>query len=110
MASYATQEAWAATRSAFNTKVGPGARPNVSRITWYDNPSGAPIPGRYAAADYGVAYPSNGFTCGYVMWLRQADGGYMVVREEEAQVTPDSVAKLSAEQVANMRVQLRCRD
>lgn len=110
MASYRTPEAWAATRDAFNAQVGPGAQPNVARITWYDNPAGAPVPGRYAAADYGVAYPSHGFTCGYVMWLRQADGGYLIVREEEAQITPDDVAHLSAEQVASMRVQVRCRD
>lgn len=110
MASYGAPEGWAATRDSFNAQVGSGAKPNVARITWYDNPAGAPVPGRYAAADYGVAYPSNGFTCGYVMWLRQADGGYLIVREEEAQVTPDNVAQLSAEQVASMRVQLRCRD
>jgi hypothetical protein len=110
MASHVSPDAWTAARNAFNAQVGPGATANVVRITWYDNPAGAPVHGRYAAADYSVAYPSAGFTCGYVMWLRQADGGYLIVREEEAQVTPDNVAHLSAEQVATMRVQLRCRD
>lgn len=110
MASYASPDTWVAARSAFNAQVGPGATTGVARITWYDDPAGAPVPGRYAAADYGVAYPSEGFTCGYVMWLRQADGGYLIVREEEAQVAPDSVADLSAEQVASMRQQLHCRD
>lgn len=110
MASYATPETWAATRSAFNAKVGPGAETDLARITWYDNPANAPVHGRYAAVDYGVAYPSQGFTCGYVVWLRQADGGYLIVREEEAQATPDIVASLSPEQVASMRTQLQCRD
>lgn len=110
MASYATPEAWAATRSTFNAKVGPGAETNLARITWYDNPTNAPVQGRYAAVDYGVTYPSRGFTCGYVVWLRQADGGYLIVREEESQATPDNIANLSLGQVANMRVQLQCRD
>ncbi|MGY1457922.1 DUF4019 domain-containing protein [Luteimonas sp. A534] len=110
MASYATPEEWAATRSAFNAKVGPGAETRLVRTTWYDNPANAPSLGRYVAVDYGVTYPSQGFTCGYVMWLRQADGGYLIVREEKAQVTPDNVAGLSPEQVASMRAQLMCRD
>lgn len=110
MASYASPEAWAANRSALNAKLGPGAETTVARITWYDNPANAPALGRYAAVDYGVSYPSNGFTCGYVVWLRQADGAYLVVREEEAQVTPDSIVNLSPEQVAGMRAQLQCRD
>lgn len=110
MASYAAPAAWAKARAVFNDEAGPGAEPNVVRITWYDNPSNAATPGRYAAADYRVDYPSDAFTCGYVVWLRQADGGYLAVREEEAQATPAVIADLSAEQRLAMRAQLQCRD
>lgn len=110
MASYAAPAAWAKARGAFNAEAGPGAEPDVVRITWYDNPSHAATPGRYAAADYRVDYPSDAFTCGYVIWLRQADGGYLAVREEEAQATPAVIADLSAEQRLAMRAQLQCRD
>lgn len=110
MASYTSPEVWKDTRTSFTAKVGPGAQPTVVRITWYDDPQGAPTPGRYVAADYRVDYPSEAFTCGYVVWLRQADGGYLIVREEEGQATPDLLANLSPEQRLQMRAQLQCRD
>lgn len=105
-----TLAAWREGRTTFNALAGPGARAEVVRLTWYDNPQGAPSPGRYVAADYRVDYPSRAFTCGYVMWLRQGDGNYLVVREEEALGTPDIVVNLSPEQTAQLRAQVQCRD
>jgi len=110
MASYASAEAWKEARSALNAKLGPGGEAVVVRIAWYDNPQNASTHGRYAAADYRVDYPSEAFTCGYVVWLRQSDGDYLVVREEEGQATPDVIADLSPEQRLMMRAQLQCRD
>lgn len=110
MAGYASPEAWKEARSALNAKLGPGADPAVVRITWYDNPQNAPTHGRYAAADYRVDYPSDAFICGYVVWLRQSDGGYLVVREEEGQAPPEVITGLSPEQRLAMRAQLQCRD
>lgn len=105
-----TPAAWREGRTAFNAQAGPGARAAVVRLTWYDNPQSAPILGRYVAADYRVDYPSRAFTCGYVVWLRQADGDYLVVREEESLGTPDIVARLTPEQTAQLRARLQCRD
>jgi hypothetical protein len=105
-----TPAAWREARTIFNAQAGPGAHAEVVRLTWYDNPQGAPTLGRYVAADYRVDYPSRAFTCGYVVWLRQADGDYLVVREEEALGTPDIVANLSPEQTGQLRAQLQCRD
>jgi hypothetical protein len=110
MAGYASAEAWKETRSALNARLGAGGEAAVVRITWYDDPQNAPTHGRYAAADYRVDYPSEAFTCGYVVWLRQSDGGYLVVREEEGQATPDVIADSSPEQRLTMRAQLQCRD
>jgi hypothetical protein len=110
MRSYASPEEWSASQAAFNTQAGPGAEPTVVRLSWYDNPPGAPVPGRYVAADYRVDYPSSAFTCGYLVWLRQADGTYLAVREETGKMTPDVMAKLTPEQKSMIRIQLQCRD
>src|SRR3546814_473583 len=110
LASYASPAAWKETRSALNARLGAGAEAAVVRLTWYDDPQNAPTHGRYAAADYRVDYPNEAFACGYVVWLRQSDGGYLVVREEEGQATPDVIAGLSTEQRLMMRAQLQCRD
>jgi hypothetical protein len=99
-----------AARAAFNKAVGLPDNREVVRLTWYDDPAGAPQPGRYVAADYRGDYPHAGFYCGYVVWLLQLDGSYRIVREEEAQM-PDEVAKkFSPEELAAARTQVQCRD
>ena len=97
-------------RATFNAAAGlPNSR-EVVRLTWYDDPSGAPVPGRYVAADYRGDYPHDGFYCGYVVWLLQLDGSFRIVREEEAQMPDEIAKKFSAEELAAARAQLQCRD
>jgi hypothetical protein len=110
IAGYMTSESWRAPRTAFNAATAGQPEREVIRITWYDDPQNAPTPGRYAAADYRASYASKGFYCGYVMWLRQQDGSYLIVREEEGQATPDMVATIAPESMPQARMQLGCRD
>lgn len=97
-------------RTAFNAAAGLPDNREVVRVTWYDDPAGAPVPGRYVAADYRGDYPHAGFYCGYVVWLLQPDGSFRIVREEEAQMLDEIAKKLSAEELAAARAQLQCRD
>ncbi|MBF6024576.1 DUF4019 domain-containing protein [Lysobacter niastensis] len=105
-----TEASWRDARAAFNAASGRPERRQVVRVTWYDNPPNAPTPGRYAAADYSAGYANAAFYCGYVVWLRQADGSYRIVREEEAQMPPEVMAKVPPEQLPAMRAQVGCRD
>lgn len=109
-AAFMTDDNWRTPRAKFNTVAGANPEREVIRITWYDDPPGAPMPGRYAAADYRARYASSAFYCGYVMWLRQADGGYLILREEEGQALPELLAKTTPDQLPDLRVQLGCRD
>jgi hypothetical protein len=110
MTGYMTPESWRKPRAAFNAAAGGDAAREVIRVTWYDNPPNAPTPGRYVAADYRASYASKAFYCGYVVWLRQEDGGYLIVREEEGQATPEIAARIAPESMAATRMQLGCRD
>lgn len=110
MRDYFTPEAMAASRTPFNASAGPGVEREVIRLTWYDDPAGAPAPGRYVAADYRAGFPSGAFYCGYVVWVLQYDDSYLVVREEEGQATPDLVAKATPANMPALRQQLGCRD
>lgn len=101
---------WRKPRAAFNAASGQPLQRQVVRVTWYDNPEGAPTPGRYAAADYNAQYANSAFYCGYVMWLLQADGNYRIVREEEGQLTSEMAAHITPGQMPNARMQLGCRD
>jgi hypothetical protein len=110
MVGYMTPDSWRKPRAAFNAATGGQAEREVVRITWYDDPQNAPSPGRYAAADYRASYPSQAFYCGYAVWLRQKDGSYLIVREEEGQTTPDMAAGIAPESMPAVRAQLGCRD
>ena len=99
-----------AARTEFNAAAGLPDNREVVRLTWYDDPAGAPQPGRYVAADYRGDYPHAGFYCGYVVWHLQPDGSFRIVREEEAHM-PDKIAKkFSPEELAAARAQVQCRD
>lgn len=99
-----------AARTQFNAAAGQPSHRDVVRVTWYDDPAGAPQPGRYAAADYRGDYPNTSFYCGYVLWHLQADGRFRIIREEEAQMLDEIAKAFSPEQLAAARAQLQCRD
>jgi cytochrome c551/c552 len=103
------EDNWRPPRWAFKVAGGTPTRRDVVRITWYDNPAGAP-PGRYVAADFRGDYQHAGFYCGYVMWIRQADGSYLILREEEGQLSPGDAARIPPTDLASVRNQLGCRD
>jgi len=82
----------------------------VVGVTFYDDPADAATLGRFAAVDYRASYDSRAFYCGYVIWLRQSDGGYRLIREDET-LAPDAIARsLTAEQLAALTRQPGCRE
>jgi hypothetical protein len=110
MATLLTTESWRSPRAAFNATAGLPTRREVVRLTWYDDPAGAPLPGRYVTADYRGDYAHAGFYCGYVAWHLQSDGTFRIVREEEAQMPDEIAKKFTAEELASARAQVQCRD
>lgn len=101
---------WRKPRAAFNANAGTPSRREVVRLTWYDDPAGAPRAGRYVAADYRGDYTHAGFYCGFVAWYLQADGSYRIVREEEGQVPAEIAKNLAPGALAAARAQVGCRD
>lgn len=104
------QADWSDQRAAFNQQAGLPTRREVVRLSWYDNPQGAIRLGRYVAADYRGDYKHAGFYCGYVLWYREADGGYRVVREEEGQISNETAKKTAPADLPALRKQVGCRD
>jgi hypothetical protein len=101
---------WSESRATFNHQAGLPVQRQVVRLTWYDDPQGAARKGRYVAADYRGDYRHAGFYCGYVMWYREADGSYRLVREEEGQVSDETASKIAAADLRAFRKPLGCRD
>lgn len=103
-------ENWRIPRAAFNKAAGLPSRKEVVRLTWYDDPAGAPRRGRYVAADYRGDYDHAGFYCGYVVWYLEADGTYRIVREEEGQMSHEVASRVAPSELAKARARIGCRD
>lgn len=75
-------EDWRASGEGFNALAGSVKKREIIKITWYkDPPSGSP--GIYAAADFDSVFDNIGIHCGFVVWRKEADGSFRVVREEQ---------------------------
>jgi hypothetical protein len=80
----------------------------VLKLSWYINPADAPMPGIYVAADYEKRYRNLAAHCGYLVWFRQPDGRFVIVREEAGRLNRSDAAAMSPSMLAEARAQLRC--
>jgi hypothetical protein len=80
----------------------------VLKLSWYVNPADAPMPGIYVAADYEKRYRNMAAHCGYLVWSRQADSSFVIVREEAGRLSKSDAAAMSPSMLAEARAQLRC--
>lgn len=93
---------------AETVRFGPGRR-RVVAVTWYNSPPEAPVAGIYAALDFVGDYERLHLLCGYAIWLLQPDGGWRLIRTEEAVVQRSPESEPGADVLAQMRAQFRCR-
>lgn len=101
---------WIAMTRDFNEQAGAVRARRVTDISWYSDPSEAPEPGLYAAADLNGAFENVEFLCGYVVWRLDADGSLRLVREEQNFVERRRGAKLALLDRAPLRVQMGCKN
>lgn len=59
---------WSQRTKEANDAAGKLRSARVWRVTVYDNPPGAPRPGRYIAADFETEYERIPLQCGYLVW------------------------------------------
>lgn len=103
-------EEWRARAIEFNRQA--GARPRLTPVdvTWYDNPPDAPVAGTFVAVDFSGESENLEAICGYVVWLRQPDGSWRLTREEQGVITRGQARAATAEQRAQLRTAVGCRD
>jgi hypothetical protein len=100
-------ERWSSLADDFNSKAGEVRSRNIKKITWYKDPPGAG-PGVYAAADFSSRFANADIHCGYVVWHEQADGSFLLVREEQNIIDKATEQKLKPGELEKVRAQLGC--
>jgi hypothetical protein len=108
MKASATLDSWSEAAKKFNAVAGLSNKRQIKKITWYDNPPSAPVPGTYAAVDYFSEFANLSFHCGYVVWLGTSDGSFRLVREEQNYIDNKSESKMSRDQVWAFRSRYGC--
>ncbi len=101
-------DARAAQIDDFRKQAGKPGEHRIAALTWYVNPPGAPTPGIYVAADYERSYEKLALNCGYVVWFRERNGGYVLIREEN-NMLPRQPQEPSPQSLDETRAMLGCR-
>ncbi|MBV6322932.1 DUF4019 domain-containing protein [Duganella violaceipulchra] len=102
-------EGWRKLSEDFNTRAGEVRRRTITKISWYKDPPQA-APGTYAAVDFSAQFANMNTHCGYLVWMRQDDGYFVLVREEQNSIDQATEQKLKPEELARLRAQFRCKD
>lgn len=110
MRSYLTRDLYASESARFNAEAGRAEERRVMRLTWYRDPPDAPAPGLYVAADYRSRFPNIYLHCGYLMWHREPDGRFRLVREEQSFIDKGMAARTPPEQLQGLERQFGCVD
>jgi len=100
-------ERWSSLADDFNSKAGEVRSRNIKKITWYKDSPGAE-PGVYAAADFSSRFANADIHCGYVVWHEQADGSFLLVREEQNIIDKATEQKLKPGELEKVRAQFGC--
>jgi len=99
---------WVRDKQAFQALAGDPIGISIVKITVYDNPSEAPEPGLYVAADFKNAYRNVPYECGYLMWHRPNGGTFGITRTEIGHVTTESFKLIPETQRPELLRKLRC--
>jgi hypothetical protein len=102
-----TLENWASLNAKFAETSGVVQSRQLKKITWYKDPP-APEPGIYAAADYVSRFANIDIHCGYLVWHQQADGTFLLNREEQNYIDKTTQQKLKPDVLAKARAQMGC--
>jgi hypothetical protein len=102
-------KSWKANQRKFKAAAGAEVSSLFTRVTWYDNPSNAPLSGIFAAVDYSSVYANISIHCGYLMWHKKDDGSFELIREEQNHIDNATQKKLSAGEIADIKAKFGCK-
>ena len=104
-----TFEGWRDAAAASAARTGEMRQRELKKVTIYRS-SQSGTPGTYAAVDFTGRFANAETYCGYLVWSQQADGSFLLMREEANYIYNATAAQLTAEQRSKMKGVFRCVD
>ena len=99
---------WEAENRDVATQAGAFRRHRLTGVHLIENPGG--MQGYFAAVEVEGDYANVAFMCGLVIWQRQADGAWLIVRESINAALLADIYDPTPAHVAEGRRQAQCRD
>ncbi|MYM23951.1 DUF4019 domain-containing protein [Duganella sp. FT135W] len=99
---------WSLLAQDFNARAGQPISLDIKKVTWYHNPPQA-APGTYAAVDFSGAHANTSLYCGYIVLSEQADGSFLIMREEQNVIDKETASKLKPGETDAIRLQFKCK-
>jgi hypothetical protein len=93
---------------SFNASSGAVEQRAIKKLSWYVNPPQV-APGVYVAVDVVSRFANIPLHCGFIAWQEQADGSFLLVREEQNYIDAATFANMKTEDIDKARVQFTCR-
>ena len=101
---------WKYNLVVFNATAGANVDTTFTRISWYENSPEESLSGVFASVDYSSVYTNVDIACGNLMWHRNDDGNFELIREQENFIDKSSQEKLSETEIAETKTKLGCKD
>lgn len=102
-----TFEQWRDAAAGSASRAGVVQQRDLKKVTIYRS-SQSGTPGTYAAVDFSGRFSNADTYCGYLVWSEQADGSFLLMREEENFIYKATEARLTPDQRAKIRGTYRC--
>ncbi len=88
---------WKAGQDKFYASAGAELDRTFYRMTWYQNPPDAALPGIFVAVDYSARFSKISIQCGTLMWHRLSDGGFELIREQDKSIDKTAQKNIKTE-------------
>jgi hypothetical protein len=102
-----TYEEWRDASADSTARAGAMQQRELKKVTIYRS-SQSGTPGTYAAVDFTGRFANADTYCAYLVWTEQADGSFLLLREEENFLYNATSVRLTQQQRDKMRSVFRC--
>ncbi|TVV70112.1 DUF4019 domain-containing protein [Sphingomonas solaris] len=105
---YLTPGLYATEAANFNAAAGKVGERRIVVLDWAQDPPEAPAPGLYVSADFVARFANLRLHCGYLMWHREADGVFRIVREEQSFLDEQAASAMTPERLRTLPRKFGC--
>jgi hypothetical protein len=100
---------WKYDQLIFNATAGASVDRTFTRVSWYESSPDNALPGIFVTVDYSSIFTNIDIQCGMLMWHKNVDGNFELIREQNNFIDKETQKKLSASEIEQTRDKFGCK-